>query len=67
MVIHDQTGLLVPVDDAPALATAMARLAGSPDLRARYAAAARKLVVEKLSAEIIGKNTVQFYRRLLRT
>ena len=67
IVIHDQTGLLVPVDDAPALATAMARLAGSPDLRARYAAAARKLVVEKLSAEIIGKNTVQFYRRLLRT
>ncbi len=67
IVIHDQTGLLVPVDDAPALAAAMARLAGSPDLRARYAAAARKLVVEKLSAEIIGKNTVQFYRRLLRT
>src|ERR1700733_10922349 len=67
IVIHDQTGFLVPVDNAPALATAMARLAGSPDLRARYAAAPRQLVVEKLSAEIIGKNTVQFYRRLLRT
>jgi glycosyltransferase involved in cell wall biosynthesis len=67
IAIHDQTGLLVPVDDPPALAAAMARLAGAPDLRARYAAAARKLVVEKLSAEIIGKNTVQFYRRLLST
>jgi glycosyltransferase involved in cell wall biosynthesis len=67
IAIHDQTGLLVPVDDPPALAAAMARLAGAPDSRARYAAAARKLVVEKLSAEIIGKNTVQFYRRLLST
>ena len=67
IVIHDQTGLLVPVDDARALAAAMERLAGAPDLRARYAAAARELVVEKFAAPIIGRQTVQLYRRLLAT
>jgi glycosyltransferase involved in cell wall biosynthesis len=65
IVIHKQTGLLVPADDAPALAEAMHRLAGAPQLRALYADAARKLVVEKFSAEIIGRQTVQLYRRLL--
>jgi glycosyltransferase involved in cell wall biosynthesis len=65
IVIDDQTGLLVPVDNAPALADAMARLAGAPQLRARYAATARDLVVEKFAADIIGGQTVQLYRRLL--
>ena len=65
IVIHEQTGLLVQVDDAPALAAAMERLAGAPELRARYAAAARKLVVEKFTADIIGQQTVELYRRIL--
>jgi glycosyltransferase involved in cell wall biosynthesis len=65
VVIHEQTGLLVPVDDAPALAQAMQRLAAAPDLRARYAAAARNLAVEKFAADIIGRQTVELYRRLL--
>lgn len=65
IVVHEQTGLLAPVDDAPALAAAMERLAGAPDLRARYAEAARKLVVEKFSSEIIGRQIVALYRRLL--
>ena len=65
IAVHEQTGLLVPVDDAPALAAAMERLAGAPELRARYAAAARKLVVEKFAADIIGRQTVELYRRVL--
>jgi glycosyltransferase involved in cell wall biosynthesis len=65
VVIHDQTGLLFPVDDAPALADAMARLAGEPHLRARYATAARACVVEKFAATIIGRQTVDLYQRLL--
>jgi glycosyltransferase involved in cell wall biosynthesis len=67
IVVHEQTGLLVPVDDAPALAAVMERLAGAPELRARYAAAARTLVVEKFATEIIGRQTVALYRRLLTT
>jgi glycosyltransferase involved in cell wall biosynthesis len=67
IVVHEQTGLLVPVDDAPALAAAMERLADTPELRARYAAAARTLAVEKFATEIIGRQTVALYRRLLTT
>ncbi len=50
IVLHEQTGLLFPVNDAAALAEAMARLGGDPGLRARCAAAARKLVVERFAA-----------------
>ncbi len=67
IVVHDRTGLLFPVDDAPALAEAMAKLAGDQELRARYAAAARNLVVEKFAANIIGRQTVELYRRLIDT
>jgi glycosyltransferase involved in cell wall biosynthesis len=64
IVIEDQTGLLVPVEDAPALARAMMTLASSPELRARYGQAARELVVGKLSAKIIGNAIVRLYDEL---
>jgi glycosyltransferase involved in cell wall biosynthesis len=65
IVLHEQTGLLFPVDDAMALAEAMARLTADQALRARCAAAARKLVVERFAAEIIGRQTVALYRRVI--
>jgi len=65
IVVHEQTGLLVQVDVADALAAAMNKLVTMPELRAQYAAAARNLVVEKFSANIIGRQTVDLYRRLL--
>jgi len=65
IVLHEQTGLLFPVDDATALADAMARLAADPQLRARCATAARELVVERFSAELIGRQIVELYRNLL--
>ncbi|MGJ5178184.1 glycosyltransferase family 4 protein [Bradyrhizobium oligotrophicum] len=64
IAIHGQTGLSVPVEDAAALAQAMAQLAASPELRARYGAAARQLVEDKLSARIIGRSVVALYDRL---
>lgn len=64
IAIHGQTGLSVPVEDAPALAQAMAQLATSPELRARYGAAARQMVEDKLSARIIGRSVVALYDRL---
>jgi len=64
IVIDDQTGLLVPIEDPPRLAEAILRLVKSPELRARYGAAARTLVVEKLSAKIIGTAIVALYDRL---
>jgi glycosyltransferase involved in cell wall biosynthesis len=65
VVIHEETGLLFPVDDARALAEAMARLAADPQLRARCATAARRLVCEKFAAGIIGHQIVTLYRQLL--
>jgi glycosyltransferase involved in cell wall biosynthesis len=65
IVVHEQTGLLFPVDDAPALADAMARLATDSLLRARCASAARKLVIEKFAADIIGRETIALYERTL--
>jgi glycosyltransferase involved in cell wall biosynthesis len=66
VVLQEQTGLLFPVDNALALAEAMSGLAGDPQLRARYAIAARKLVEEKFAASLIGQQIVVLYRRLLR-
>lgn len=44
IVIDGRTGLLVPVNDADALTTALARLVGNPALRASLGAAARRHV-----------------------
>ena len=65
LVLHDQNGLLFPVDDVMALADAMTRLAADPQLRARYAMAARKRAGNEFSASMIGRQTVALYQRLL--
>jgi glycosyltransferase involved in cell wall biosynthesis len=65
VVLHEQTGLLFPADDSPALADAMARLIADQALRTRCAAAARRLVVARFAAEIIGKQIVALYRQAL--
>jgi glycosyltransferase involved in cell wall biosynthesis len=57
-------GILVPVDDAQALAQAIGRLADESDLRRRYAAAGRTLVEAEFSAVAIGKQTLAVYDRL---
>jgi glycosyltransferase involved in cell wall biosynthesis len=64
IAIEGVTALTVPVDDAPALARAMERLAGDADLRKRFAANARALVESKFSADAIGKETVALYDTL---
>ncbi len=65
IVIPDKTGVLVPVDDPQALADAIMRLARSSPQRIRMGVAARRLVDERFSAELIGKATVALYQRLL--
>jgi glycosyltransferase involved in cell wall biosynthesis len=64
IVIHDRTGLLVPIEDPKALASAIVKLATSPELRARYGEDARELVVGRLSAKIIGDSIVRLYEKL---
>lgn len=61
IAIPDKTGLLVPIEDPQALADAIGELAVSQELRMRYGAAARQLVVEKMSAQAIGAAIVALY------
>lgn len=61
IVIAEQTGLLVPIEDPQALANAIGELAASQELRARYGAAARQIVVEKMSVHNIGAAIVSLY------
>jgi glycosyltransferase involved in cell wall biosynthesis len=65
VVLHGETGLLFQVDDAAALAQAIENLADSRELRAQYGRTARQLAVERFSAQAIGQQTVELYRRVV--
>ena len=62
-----ENALLVPADDAEALAGALATLATDAGLRARFGAASRALVVSDLAAGPVGARTVELYRKCLET
>lgn len=66
VTIPGKTGLLVPIEDSQALADAIGQLANSEEMRARYGAAARQLVVEEMSARAIGEAIVNLYRDQIR-
>ena len=57
--------LLVPADDAAALADAIDRLAGDADLRRRFGTAGRALVEAEFSEHRIGAEIVALYGKLL--
>ena len=57
--------LLVPPDDASALADAIDQLAADRALRAKFAAAGRALVEREFSSARIGREVLDLYRRLL--
>ncbi|MDX2204676.1 MAG: glycosyltransferase family 4 protein [Hyphomicrobiaceae bacterium] len=61
IVVHGETGLLVPVDDATALAAALRQLARDEPRRLAMARNARRLVEERMSARDIGRQTIAVY------
>jgi glycosyltransferase involved in cell wall biosynthesis len=65
VAIEGETALTVPVDDAAALADAMAKMAADADLRRKFGFNARRLVEAKFSADAIGRQTVALYDRLV--
>jgi glycosyltransferase involved in cell wall biosynthesis len=65
IVRPEVNGLLVPLEDAEALAAAIDRLAGDGELRRRFGTASRELVEREFSARRIGRDVVELYRRLL--
>ena len=66
IAIEGETALTVPVDDAEALSSAMVRMANDAAMRQRFGHSARKLVEAEFSAEVIGRETVALYERLMR-
>ncbi len=60
-----ENALLVPPDDATALAAALESLATDSALRARFAAVSRALVVSDLASGPVGARTVELYQSCL--
>lgn len=61
-VVSAGSGVLVPSDDAQALAAALESFAGDAALRARYAAAGRQRVLDAFSFAVTGERLQQVYR-----
>ena len=66
VVVDGETGILVPPRDHQAMAGAIVRLLGDPDLRRCMGEAALTRVREKFSAERMVEGTLQVYRRVAR-
>jgi glycosyltransferase involved in cell wall biosynthesis len=65
LIVHEETGLLVPAGDPGALAAAVDRLIQSPDLRHRLGAAGRRRVEEDCRPDWTALEYVRLYRRLI--
>jgi glycosyltransferase involved in cell wall biosynthesis len=57
--------LLVPVENADALADAVDRLADDAELRRKFGAAGRELVATEFSSARVGRDLIALYRRML--
>ena len=67
-VVEDgRTGIIVPPANAPAITSAIVRLADSAELRSQMGAAARARVVENYSMETMAARTLALYRDRVRT
>ncbi|MBW4091094.1 MAG: glycosyltransferase [Proteobacteria bacterium] len=64
-VADGQTGLLVPIDDAPALAAALRRAAEDEGLRARLVAGGRAAYLRDYTQESVTAQMRAAYRRIL--
>lgn len=65
VVLHGETGLLVPANDPAAFAGAMARIVADGDLRARLGAAGRARVEAHFTIQATVRRTEALYERLL--
>jgi len=61
----DLNAVLVPLENAEALADAIDRLALDPQLRRKFGKAGRELVEQEFSSQRIGRDLIDLYRHLL--
>lgn len=64
LIEHEQSGLLVPIADPPALASALQRIRENPGFALHLAQRARLLVCEKFSAQRMAQDFENEYRSL---
>jgi glycosyltransferase involved in cell wall biosynthesis len=64
-VVHDQTGLLVPAGDPPALAAALERLLRDRELRQRLGEAGHRRAQERFDLPAFRRAHLELYRREL--
>ena len=64
-VIEDETGLLVPPDDPPALAQALTRLLNDAALRQRLGRAGRRWVEREMNWDRVGRQFMSIIDRAL--
>ncbi len=64
IVRHNQTGLLVPWEDPPALAAAIAQLVRDPHMRKTFGRTAREIVEREFSSEIVFRQTEAIYGKM---
>jgi glycosyltransferase involved in cell wall biosynthesis len=63
--IHDgETGMLVPLGDVPALASAISRLLSDHQLRSQMGEKARRLILENVDTRVCMDRYEEIYRRL---
>ncbi len=65
IVENDESALLVPAKDAPAMADAIARVLADEDLALRLTKNAAKLIVEKHSPERYARSLLGLYRQTI--
>lgn len=65
IVEHERTGLLVPLNDASALAAAMGRLVANPSLRSTMSVEARRAAVERFSISATSRVFLEKYEESL--
>jgi glycosyltransferase involved in cell wall biosynthesis len=67
VVLHETTGLTVPVQNCHALAEALKRMIRSPEQRKEWGAAARKRVAQEFSDTKVNERTIDVYRSLIKS
>lgn len=65
LVVHEETGLLVPPGDVGALRAALRRLLGDPDLRRRFGEAGRARIAEHFTWQRFGDEMLRAYEDAL--
>jgi glycosyltransferase involved in cell wall biosynthesis len=64
LVAHERTGIVVPLDDVPALADALIRLLDQPEMARAFGEAARRRFDERYTQELLARRMEALFSEL---